>query len=138
MSRERILRLLMLVVGIVMLLAFPAVLMPNDWLAASHRWLGLGEYPSGPLIEYLARSASLLYGFLGALFVLVAGNLRRYAPITHFLGVWFMVLGVVVVGVDLHAGMPLYWTLWEGPPAFAVGLAMVWLNRGIERPEADG
>ena len=131
MSHETILRLLIRVVGIAMLLAFPAVLMPSDWMAASHRYLGLGEFPDTPLVEYLARSASFLYGLLGALFVLVAGDLRRYAPMVHFLGVMFMALGVVVLGIDLAAGMPLYWTLGEGPPAFAVGLAMVWLNRAV-------
>ena len=137
MSRERVLRVLMLMVGFSMVLAFLAVVMPREWMVSSHRWLGLGEWPSGPLTEYLARRTSLLYGFLGALFVLVARDLRRNVHITKFLGVMFLILGVAHLSVDLHVGMPLYWTLSEGPPAFVVGLLMVWLNRDIARPKAE-
>ncbi len=129
MDKKKILRLLMRVVGVVMLAAFAAAFMPLDWMAAAHAWLGLGELPAAPVVEYLARSASLLYGLLGGLFVLVAGDLERYAPIVRFLGAMFMVLGAVLTGVDVAAGMPLYWTLWEGPPTIAVGLAMVLLSR---------
>ena len=127
MNKKQWLRLLMRVVGGVMLVALMAALMPLDWMATAHAWLGLGELPEAPLVEYLARSACLLYGLLGALFVRVAGDLERYAPIARFLGATFVVLGVAIIGVDLDAGMPLYWTLWEGPPTIAVGLAMIWL-----------
>ena len=137
MSRERALRVLMLMVGVSMLLAFPAVLMPSDWMASSSRWLGLGEWPSGPLTEFLARRTSLLYGFLGTLFVLVTRDLRRNVQITHYLGVMFLIFGVVHLTVDFHVGMPLYWTLSEGPPAFVVGLLMLWLNRDVARPETE-
>ena len=29
------------------------VFMPVSWMAATHRWLGLGEMPTGPIVEYL-------------------------------------------------------------------------------------
>ncbi len=129
MNKTKLLRLVMRVVGGVMLMAFAAALMPFDWMATAHAWLGLGELPEAPLVEYLARSASLLYALIGALFVLVAGDLERYGPIARFLGAAFVILGVVIIGVDVDAGLPLYWTLWEGPPTIAVGLAMIWLSR---------
>ncbi len=113
----------------VMLLALPAVFMPLDSMAATHRWLGLGDFPGGPLVEYLARSTSLLYVLLGALFLVIASDLRRYAPIVRFFGAAFAVFGLVMAGIDLRVGMPLYWTLGEGPPAIALGLAMLWLGR---------
>ena len=138
MSPELILRLILRVVGGVMLLAFFAVIMPSAWMAASHRWLGLGELVLTPLFEYLLRSISFLYGCLGALFVLVAKDLLRYAPIVRFFGGMFMVLGVVISVVDVRVGMPLYWTLWEGPPAFLVGLLMVVLLSRVERDRRPG
>ncbi len=132
MDKRKILRLVMRVVGGVMLAAFPAAFMPFDWMAAAHAWLGLGEIPDAPLVEYLARSASLLYALIGGLFVWLAGDLERYAPVARFLGAAFVVLGVVIIGVDVDAGLPLYWTLWEGPPTIAVGLAMIWLSRATD------
>ncbi len=129
MNRHTVLRFLIRATGVVMLLALPAVFMPTDLMAATHRWLGLGELPGGPLVEYLARSTSLLYVLLGALFLVISGDLPRYAPIIRFFGAGFVVFGLVMVGVDLGAGMPLYWTLSEGPPAIALGLAMLWLGR---------
>ncbi len=129
MDKKKLLRLLMRVVGGVMLAAFPAAFMPFDWMVAAHAWLGLGELAEAPLIEYLARSASLLYALLGALFLLVASDLERYTPIARFFGAAFVVLGVAIIGVDVDAGLPLYWTLWEGPPTIAVGLAMILLSR---------
>ncbi len=121
-----------------MLLAFLAVVMPADWMASIHRRLGLGELALTPLFEYLLRSISFLYGCLGALFVLVARDLQRYGLLIQCLGVMFMVLGVVILVIDLEAGMPLFWTLWEGPPAFGVGLALVLLMRWIERRSTGG
>ena len=44
--------------GIGSLFALVPVVMPWSWMAATHRWLGLGEMPSGPIVEYLARSLS--------------------------------------------------------------------------------
>ena len=136
MGHEAALRLLMRAIGVFMLLALPAVFMSADQMAAAHRWLGLGELPEAPIVGYLARSLSLFYVVLGALFLQVAGDLRRHGPIASFLGAAFMAFGVVVTGIDLGVGMPLYWTLGEGPPAFAVGLAMVWLNRK-RSPDVD-
>ena len=129
MDRRKLLKLLMQVVGGVMLLAFPAAFMPFDWMVAAHAWLGLGELAETPLLEYLARSASLLYALLGALFLLVASDLERYRPVARFLGAAFVVLGTVIIGIDVDAGLPLYWTLWEGPPTILVGLAMFLLAR---------
>ena len=47
--------------GIPGLFALVAVVMPLSWMAATHRWLGLGEMPTGPVVEYLARSVSAFY-----------------------------------------------------------------------------
>jgi hypothetical protein len=44
--------------GIGSLFALVPVVMSWSWMAATYRWLGLGEMPSGPIVEYLARSLS--------------------------------------------------------------------------------
>jgi hypothetical protein len=48
--------------------------------------------------------------------------------------VWFVailniVFGVMLVVIDLHAGMPMSWTLFEGPSLVVFGIVIAWLNR---------
>ena len=48
-SRERILALVLRLNAVVLLLAFPMMLLPVEWMAATHRGLGLGEFPASPV-----------------------------------------------------------------------------------------
>ena len=52
-------------------LAFLAMLLPVDWMDSIHRSMGLGELPRAPVVDYLARSVAALYGFHGALLLLM-------------------------------------------------------------------
>jgi hypothetical protein len=50
--------------------------------------------------------------------------------------VWFIALmnvafGLIVTAIDVHAGMPAWWTLGEGPPIVAFGIAIAVLNAGM-------
>ena len=78
---ERILIWLLRLSGTVMLLAFAAILMPTDWMAANHRRLGLGPFPESALVEYLTRSISALYGIHGGLYLVVSIRVKRYADV---------------------------------------------------------
>ena len=115
--------------------AFGAVLLPTDWMAATHRWLGMGEFPQAPLTDYLVRSVSALYGFHGVLLFLVAAEPVRHQRIVRYLGVMDIVFGLMLLWIDLHAGMPVLWTMFEGPPLVAVGvLVLILLSRATKRP----
>ena len=123
-TQQRALQLLILFLrfgGVVLCLAFGAMLLPADWMAASHRWLGMGEFPHAPLTDYLIRSISALYGFHGVLVLLVAGDPLHYQRIVRYLGVMDIVFGLMMIAIDVRAGMPTMWTMFEGPPL--VGLA---------------
>jgi hypothetical protein len=135
---EKILVLLLRFAGIVMLLAFFAVFLPVDWMAAGHRMLGLGEYPASALVDYLNRSVAALYALLGGLRLLIAEDVRRYRPIVAYVAVTDVVFGFLMLGIDLHAGMPLVWTLAEGPPVVAVGAVMLWLLRSVPSGSGNG
>ena len=63
--------------------------------------------------------------------LLISADVRRYRPVVVYVAVTDLVFGAVMLGVDLHAGMPLLWTLGEGPPVVAVGVAMLWLLRSV-------
>ncbi len=130
---EKWLAILLRIAGGVMLLAFGAVFMPTDWMAANHRWLGLGEFPASPLVDYLTRSASILYGIHGGLYLVVARDVRRHAPVLKYLAATAVLFGALMLGVDLHAGMPWYWTFSEGPSVLAFGVLLLVLQRSVPR-----
>lgn len=116
-----------------MLLAFLAIFLPVEWMAATHRWLGLGHFPAVPIVDYLTRSLSALYAIHGGLLLVVSGNVRRYSVVVAYLAVVSILFGVAMVVIDLRAGMPLFWTLGEGPPLFAFGLLLLYLLRFVPR-----
>jgi hypothetical protein len=135
-ARERALVVLLRVSGGVMLLALFAIVLPTEWMAATHRWLGLGEFPASPLVDYLTRSASALYAIQGGLVLVLARDVRRFAPVIVYVAWAGVVFGVIMIGVDAAAGMPLYWKVGEGPLVLVLGLITLWLARGI-RGDAD-
>ena len=65
--------------------------------------------------SFLTRSISFLYGFHGSLLLIVANDIRRYRGIVVYLVVMGLASGASMITVDLHAAMPLRWTLGEGP-----------------------
>ena len=115
-----------------------AVFMPMSWMAATHRWLGLGEMPTGPVVEYLARSLSSFYAVMGALCLVVAADLDRYRPLVRFLGLAFAPMSLVLLGVDLAAGMPWWWSASEGPGGVVFGALLFVLTRPHHKPCKKG
>lgn len=128
-SRTRVLVLLLRFAGCVTASAFLAIFLPVDWMAATHQWLGLGEFPRAPIVDYLARSIAALYGFHGVLLLIVSGDPVRYRTIVSYVAAMNALFGLIVLAIDLHAGLPLVWTLLEGPPIIAFGIAIALLNR---------
>jgi hypothetical protein len=126
---DRVVVVVLRVLGVSALFALGAVLMPLSWMAEIHRWLGLGEMPVAPVVEYLARSLSAFYAFAGALCLVAASDLERYRPLVRFLGAAFALIGAALTGIDLSAGMPWWWSAVEGPPTIAVGVLLYFLAR---------
>ena len=124
--------------GIGSLFALVAVVMPVSWMAATHRWLGLGEMPTRPVVEYLARSLSAFYALVGALCLVVAADLERYRPLVRFLGLAFALMSLILLGVDLAAGMPWWWSASEGPGGVVFGILLFFLARHDHKPRKQG
>jgi hypothetical protein len=122
--KDKVLVFLLRLVGVGSLFALVPVFMPFSWMIGTHRWLGLGEMPTGPVVEYLARSLSAFYALVGALCLVLATDLERYQPLVRFLGVAFALMSVVILGVDLAAGMPWWWSASEGPGGVVFGALM--------------
>jgi hypothetical protein len=129
--QERLLVVLLRFGGVVTLSAFLAMFMPTSWMESTHRWLGLGEFPSDSISDYLTRSLSAMYGFHGGLLLLASTNVRRFRPIVTYIAVMNVVLGACLLVIDLHAGLPWWWTWGEGPPVASLGIIMLWLLRSV-------
>lgn len=113
--------------GAFVTLAFFAIVLPTEWMVSSHAALGMGELPRQPIIQYLTRSVAALYGFHGVLVLLVSTDPLRYLPIVRYIGVMNIAFGAIMTAIDLHAGMPLWWTAVEGPPIAGVGIVILLL-----------
>ena len=114
--------------AVVTMTAFLAMLLPVDWMASTHQWLGLGEFPRAPVVDYLARSIAALYGFHGVLLWIIATDPRQYCALVWYVAAMNVVFGLMVIAIDVHAGMPAFWTLAEGPPIVAFGIVIGVLN----------
>ena len=111
-----------------MLTALGAVVMPYEWMNAIHRQAGLGELPHVPIVGYLTRSISAFYALHGALLVFLAGDVRRFLPVVRFLAGAGAVFGVLLLAIDCAVGMPLPWTVAEGPWVVALSAVILWLT----------
>ena len=110
-----------------MLLALVFVVAPRAWMEEIHTALGLGVFPDTPIVWYLARSTSAFYAMMGGLYWLASFDMGRQRLLLLFLGWWTVVLGVMLCGIDLWVGLPLSWTLSEGPMVILMGLALLYL-----------
>lgn len=131
--RIRVLVVLLRIAGYATASAFLAIFLPVEWMASTHRWLGLGEFPRAAVVDYLARSIAALYGFHGVLLLIIAGDPVRYRTIVAYVATMNIVFGALVFAIDLHARLPMAWTLLEGPPIALFGVVMAYLNRPAPR-----
>ncbi|HEY8503048.1 MAG TPA: hypothetical protein VIL46_00600 [Gemmataceae bacterium] len=131
MTAERLLVLILRLSAVILLAATFAVFLPFSWMNAGHEALGLGPLPDIPLVHYLNRSIAALYAAFGAFTWIIAGDVRRFRPLVVFWGWFHVVFGAAVLGIDLHAGMPWFWTAAEGPTLIAAGLLVLVLLRRV-------
>ena len=104
---ERYLQILLRVTALVMLTAIVAVYMPRSWMAYVHERIGLGEFPSAVIAEYLARQTSFLYATLGGLFLLAAADVRRYEHLITYLAIALIINAITTFLFFMH-GLPWY------------------------------
>jgi hypothetical protein len=126
---DRILTWILRLSTVFLALSIPTIFMPEAWMSATHQWLGLGEMPRAPIVIYMARSLSAMYATLGGFTAILSTDVRRYEPIVTLWSWMHIIFGALIIGIDAQAGLPLHWTLTEGPPLIAVGLLCLWLQR---------
>lgn len=122
------------VLGGIDMLAFAVVIMPKSWIEAAHVWAGLGSLPDGPVVGYLARSAALLYALHGLLIVYMSFDVARYWQLIRVFASLAIVHGLLMLGIDLAEGMPLWWRVVEAPSFAATGIVVLVAQSCVARP----
>lgn len=125
--RDRKLKWFLRLVGVADLLAVVVVFLPTEWLGWAHEAVGLGALPQGPIVGYLARSTSLLYGIHGAMLLVLAVDVGRYRALIRWYGRVIAVAGALLIGVDIAESMPIWWTVFEGAAVVGIGVVILTL-----------
>ena len=126
---ENYLKVLLQAFGAVTAMALVPFVMPRSWMVEVHEWLGMGLLPDKPVVEYLARTTSALYGFLGVLYLVLATDVRRYARIITFSAAATLILSSVNTALSLRAGMPAWWMWSDAAACWLFGLGILFLQR---------
>ncbi len=137
-GQDRFLRLFLRIIGSASLLAVAGVVMPHAWMDAIHGWLGMGGLPSDTIVGYLARSTSAFYALLGGLLWVVSFDPQRHRLVLWYLGAAIIAFGGALLAVDLLEGMPLFWSLCEGPIDIGLGLVILGLSHRAPRRISPG
>jgi hypothetical protein len=61
-----------------------------------------------------------------------ARDVRRYAAIVTYLALAVTAFGIVLLWINVKAGLPWFWIAGEGPFTIAMGLAVLVLQRRID------
>ena len=125
---EKLLAILLRLTALGTLSAAVPLFMPLDWMNQSHRQMGLGDLPDSPVVEYLARSTCAFYAMFGGLLWLLAGHVRKYAPVIRYTAAVGAVFSALITAIDYRLGLPPFWTWTEGPLTLLVCLAILALQ----------
>ena len=132
----KLLRFILVLSGAFLMCAFLATLLPVETMKATHAWLGLGDFPVAPITDYLARSTALMYGVHGTVMLFAGITIQHHWRFVALLGWLHVVIGLAMLAIDVHAAMPTYWTLVEGPPVAALGVLILILFQRGSAPES--
>ena len=129
LDEHRLLAWLLRIGGSFELLAFVAVVMPRSWMELSHVWLGLGEMPHGPILIFMIRQASYVYGMHGISLWILASNVVRFRPLVVLNGISFLLAAPVFFLIDYTSGVPHWWTVMDTLLCGLFGAGLLWLSR---------
>jgi hypothetical protein len=114
--------------AVILLSALLPILFPTEWMAELHERLGLGAFPRHRLTEYLTRSIAACYALHGAVVWLLTTDWPRYRPLIAPVFRLHVVFAAVILGVDLFAGMPVWWVLAESGTIAGFALIVLIVN----------
>ena len=129
-KKDRILRVILCVIGCTGMLAYPCAFLPFQWMDEIAQWTGLAPLPPDPIVGYLARSLSFFYGMISTIVLVCSTDIDRYRKLIRIFGALAFVLGIFLLVYDATSGMPRWWTIVEGVPTMVAGGLIWWLAGG--------
>lgn len=125
--RERLVQLLLRLIGLAVITAIIPMLFPRQWIEYLYNLTGLKEWPDQPISWYFARSLSLMYFAHGVMVLGLSTDVRRYWSLIQLLGWLNLAIGILLTVIDLVNDMPMWWTIIEGPSVIVGGCLLLWL-----------
>jgi hypothetical protein len=113
--------------AIVQMLTFAVVLMPVEWIASWHAWLGVGVMPDDPVLRYVIRGAALAQAAIGVLLWVIATDVVRYRPLVITISAIYLIGAPAYYCIDATAGMPRFWGVFDCAFCFLAGGALLTL-----------
>ena len=126
------LKLLLQIIGVGGICALPVLLLPQEAMSQIHTSLGLGIFPREPIMNYLTRSLAMFYAICGLGTFVISLDVNRYRPLIKLWAALAVLKGLIMLGIDLHAEMPWWWTLPEASSSIFVGLIVFALAQRVE------
>jgi hypothetical protein len=136
-SADRLLSWLIRANAAILLCAAAPIFFPTELMAEMHQRLGLGTLARDRLTEYLTRSASACYAMHGAVLLVLATDVRRYRRFIDWMYVIHFLFALTMLGIDLFAGMPGWWTVAEVGTIGAVAVTIFTVNQVAKRSPAN-
>ena len=130
---DRILKLLLRLIGAMEMGGLIGVFMPTAWMAAGHEWLGLGAFPDGVVTPYLARCLSAFYAMHGGFVWIASNDVRRFSALIRYIAYTGIVFSILICVLDVLAGFPWWWLVGEGPTLTVACVAFLVLDRRVRR-----
>jgi hypothetical protein len=138
MSRaDRLLTWLIRANAAILLCAALPIFFPTELMAETHQRLGLGTFVRDRLTEYLTRSVSACYAMHGAVLLALASDVRRHRRLIDWVYVLHFLFALTMLGIDLNAGMPGWWTVAEVGTIGAVAVVVFTVNQIAKRSPAN-
>jgi hypothetical protein len=133
---DRLLTWLIRANAAILLCAAGAIFFPDDLMAEMHQQLGLGTLARDRMTAYLTRSAAACYAMHGAVLLALAADVRRYRRLIDWMYVTHFLFAMTMLGIDLHAGMPGWWTASEVGTIATVAVAIFTVNQVAKQAPA--
>src|SRR4051812_43750623 len=114
-------------------------IIPLEWIASWHEWVGLGVMSHDPMLRYVIRGGGFVQGGIGVLLWIMAGDVVRYRPLILATAGIYLVAGPAFYLIESIAHMPRFWCMLDSASCLGVGAILLALclrsdGRGVAPP----